>query len=296
VGTYARLREGKRRISALFESSPRRVYSEGEIGALLDEHRAAWGLARRTTLEAFVDFLLSDTHLRRHRLVSSKQREVVRYAWRYPSLFEMALSLTPGGYLSHATAAFLHDLCENVPDTIYVNREQSPKPSPGQDLTQEALNLAFSRPQRASRTTFRFRDKDITLLSGKNTNRLVVDEMTGPGGEILQATSLERTLIDIVVRPAYGGGVEAVLQAYRRAKDRGNSHSMLKTLRKLDYVYPYHQSVGFLMERSGWDRESLSPFRELGLSFDFFLAHGVERTAYDTSWRIHYPAQLSNGG
>ncbi len=289
----SRLRAARGSIVALFQAAPRRVYSLDHVAEILRQHRSAWGLPRSTSLAIFLDFLLSDTHLRRYRLAHSKGGEMVRYTWGYPSRYEMALSRAPGGYLSHGTAAFLHGLTESVPAVLYVNREQTPKGGSNRDLTQEALNRAFSCRQRASTATVKFNDSLITLLSGKHTNRLGVNTVPGPAEENLRATSLERTLIDIVVRPAYTGGIGEVLEAYRRARGRGDPSVLLKTLLKLAHLYPYHQSVGFLMEQTGWGEDAIAPFRRLGLSFDFFLLHGEADTAYDPTWRLRYPTQIS---
>lgn len=58
-------------------------------------------------------------------------------------------------------------------------------------------------------------------------------------------TKLERTLIDIAVRPNYAGGVHHVLEAYAAAKSRVSVNVLLATLQKMEYVYPYHQVIGF---------------------------------------------------
>jgi predicted transcriptional regulator of viral defense system len=53
----------------------------------------------------------------------------------------------------------------------------------------------------------------ITLLNGKHSDRLGVIQGTGPQGEQIELTDVERTLIDIMVRPAYAGGPKGVLEA-----------------------------------------------------------------------------------
>jgi hypothetical protein len=52
-------------------------------------------------------------------------------------------------------------------------------------------------------------------------------------------------------------------------------------LQELGYLYPYHQAIGFYLLRAGYDPESLVSLRELGLKYDFFLAHGMKKTKFD---------------
>ncbi len=171
---------------------------------------------------------------------------------------------------------------------MYVNREQAPKPDHG-ELTGDALRVAFSRKQRQSNYLFQTSKSRFVLLNGKYTARRGVEHIHALTGEKVEVTNLERTLIDIVVRPTYAGGVHEVLGIYESAKDRVSAARMASILDQLDYLYPYHQAIGFYMERAGYDKRDCRKFRELGLEFDFYLAHGMGRTAYDGSWRLFYP-------
>jgi hypothetical protein len=63
-------------------------------------------------------------------------------------------------------------------------------------------------------------------------------------------------------------------------------------LRNLDYVYPYHQSLGFYLERAGVAPEKLSRLRAMGLDFNFYLAHGMDKPVLDGSWRVFHPEGL----
>jgi predicted transcriptional regulator of viral defense system len=207
-------------------------------------------------------------------------------------MYELALSLRPGAYLSHASAVFLHGLSDQLPKTIYVNKEQSPKPHPSSELTQEGIDRAFRSTQRASRYVLTYEGYRFVLLSGKWTNRLEVSEIAGPQGERVAATKLERTLIDIAVRPAYAGGVFEVAKAYRAARERASVGTVIATLKSLDYVYPYHQAIGFYMERAGYEGAKLDRLRALGVNFDFYLGHRMGPTSFSREWRVHYPEGL----
>jgi hypothetical protein len=96
-------------------------------------------------------------------------------------------------------------------------------------------------------------------------------------------------LIDIVVRPTYAGGVYQVQEAYRRALGKISVGTLLATLKALDYVYPYHQAIGFYMARAGFSTNDCDRLRRLGLDFDFFLAHDIRNSVYVPEWRLSVP-------
>ena len=111
-------------------------------------------------------------------------------------------------------------------------------------------------------------------------------------GAKVRVTSLERTLIDATVRPGYAGGVASVLEAYRRAREELTVSRLIDILRKLEHVYPYHQAIGFYMERAGFSAKQLVPLKTLGTNWDFYLAHSIRNPAFNHQWRIHHPKGL----
>jgi hypothetical protein len=183
----------------------------------------------------------------------------------------------------------LHDLVKQPFKTIYLNAEQSVKSQDASSLNQRGIDLAFSGRQRRSKLIYRHADTAIVMIAGKNTDRLGVEEIKALGHGSLQVTNLERTLIDIVVRPAYAGGMSNVIKAYRAAKDRLSDDRLLSTLKALDYVYPYHQAIGFLMEKAGYPDKSFSKLRAMGLNYDFYLTHEMKNPIYSKKWRIYHP-------
>ncbi len=287
------LEKARDRILAHFEGAGDRVFKPREFQKMISEERGRWRLSPGLSLRRIVEFLEEEGRLRTIELESKSYRSQKRFVWGEPSPYQIALSLGKHPYLSHGTALFLHGLSEQIPKTLYVNDEQSPKPrAAGATLSQERLDFAFSGKQRESQYVFTWDDNRAVLLSGKNTGRLEAGSSEGPGGERLDVTKLERTLIDIVVRPVYAGGVLHVLDAYRTAKERASSNVLVATLKKLDYVYPYHQAIGFLMERAGYGREQFERLRRLGLEHEFYLQHGMKDPEYDSGWRLFFPKGL----
>ena len=283
-----KLEKAKGSLHSYLESVRGGVFTDSDLSRALLVHREDWGLPTRLTITAFIAYLVDEVGLRRVELRSEDYRPMERFVWGQFSPYLLALSLRPRMYLTHGTAVLLHGLNDQLPKTIYANQEQSAKPRGG-DLTQTRLTLAFSRRQRTSKYVYSFDGFRVVLLSGKHTDGLGVVRLKGPQRELLQATGLARTLIDIVVRPAYAGGVVQVLEAYRGARGKVEAAEIVRLLRKLDYVYPYHQAIGFLMERASYPASECEKLRRLGTSFDFYLTHGMKKMSRDEKWRLFFP-------
>ena len=284
-----RLQLANRQITEFFDAAEKRVFSRKELSAILSLHRASWRLSQSTTSNEFIDFLQKKTKLKEAKLESQNYVLPARYVWGDTSPYLLALSIKKHGYLSHSTAVSLHALTDQIPKTIYVNFEQSPKPRSEGTLSQESMARAFASPQRRTNYVFRHLDWQIAILSGKQTGRLGVITVRSPQGENVDITNLERTLIDIAVRPDYAGGVYQVLDAFRSAKRQMSVNVLLAILKGLDYVYPYHQAIGFYMQRAGYEESRWGRLKQLDFKYDFYLAHDLRDKVYDSEWRLFYP-------
>jgi hypothetical protein len=205
------------------------------------------------------------------------------------SPLELANSIYKDSYLSHGTALHLHGLAPL--GQIYVNHKQSTK-NDNSGLSQGALDRAFRNKQRQSNYIYRYGLKTIIFLNGKNTGCAGVIEMNGPGKRPLRVTGLERTLIDIVVRPRYAGSFKTILGAFGKAAKRASIEGIADLLEKTDYSYPYHQALGFLLSRSGVSDRRLTPLNRRGIRFKFYLDYGMSHPAFDPLWKIYYPKDL----
>ena len=283
-------------FAALLQEHPTRVLTRDDFEKGLLPQRAAAGVPTGLGASRLIKVLSEEAGLRQiqvHREGRTGSIDTkTRYAFGAVSAYAVGVSLVKDAYLTHASAMFLHALTDQIPRTVYVNREQSPKPRPSLPLSQPAINRAFKRAPRESTYVFTSEDARFVLLSGKNTGRLEVAPMRTPQEELVDTTKLERTLIDIVVRPVYAGGPHEVMRAYETAASRISMNTLIATLKRLDYVYPYHQAIGFLLQKVGVPEPQLAKLEALGLEWDFYLAHQISDPLYDSRWRLFYPQGL----
>lgn len=279
-------------IKDFFEGVARKAFNKQDLTRIFAEEHDAWRLPDNLRFTKFLELLLAETKLQEVVLKSENypDREETRFVWGSPSVYSIALSLRKNSYLSHGSAVFLHGLNDQIPKTVYLNCEQSPKQQQSGTLTQEGIDRALSKSQRESQFTYKYGDSEIVMVNGKATNRLEVSSFAFQS-ETLEVTKLERTLIDIVVRPSYAGGIFQVLEAFERARSQISINTLVATLKKLDYIYPYHQAIGFYMEKARYEEGKWSKLLKLGTPFDFYLAYKLpEEKQYDPKWRLYYPS------
>jgi len=287
-----RLKIAKPDILKLFRSLSNRVYKRSQIDEIISQNREFWRLSSATTVNKFIAFLIEEKKLKEIKLKFPKRTEI-RYTWGDVSIYEMALTLKPDSYFTHYTAMFLHQLTEQIPKTIYLNQEQQQKPNREAHLTQSSIDLAFKRPVRVSNNIALCGEYNICLLNGMHTGRLGVIETLGSEGEKIYVTDVERTLIDITVRPTYSGGIFEVLNAYRLARNKVSINKLSAILQQLNYIYPYHQAVGFYLDIAGnYKDSSIALFKKFGMKYDFYLIHQMKDMAYSKEWKLFYPKGL----
>ena len=280
-------------LDYLEKASP--ILKLSDLKAILSNQRGFWRLAQSTNTQDFIDFLKQHGKLKELNFPFPHRKET-RYVWGDLPLLEILQTLRPNCYFSHYTAMRMHGLTEQIPKTIYINHEQHLKSQVSGALEQKNIDTAFSRQPRVSNNVIEFEDKRIYLLNGKNTGQLgvITDSVTYDNNQQISVrlTNVERTLIDITVRPTYSGGVFEVLKAFTLAKEQVSVNALVSMLLKINHTYPYHQAIGFYLERAGYKQSLLDLVRRLPIEYDFYLVNKMQDTEYIKKWKLFIPKGL----
>lgn len=278
-----------------FEQGPR-VLRTSDIADMFHNNRRFWRLAQGTTLKGFIEFLSDKSNLRIVRY-PFPEREVVGYTWGSAPLLETLIKLVERSFYSHYTAMRIHGLTEQVPKTIYLNREKSRSSSahtaPG-PYDQSAIDSAFQGNPRISHNEIELVEDErrVVLLQSAHYGSLGIEEGSFYDGHeelFLRYTNLERTMIDIVTRPFYAGGVAEVAKAFENAKGKLAVNKMSAMLKKMQPGYPYHQAIGYYLDRAGYRASLVEIFRSQPMVRDFYLTYGMKSPSYCSKWRLFVP-------
>jgi predicted transcriptional regulator of viral defense system len=284
----SRLSIAKSDIVQLLRDSSQKVFTASDLKQILIQNRAVWRLSESTTTNEFIRFLLDATDLKQER-IAFPYRPIIRYTWGDASVYSIVQSINARGYFTHYSAMHFHGLTEQLPNTIYFNQEQQAAGGGG-SLSQTSISNAFRNKCRVTSNVASFRGRDVYLLNGRNTNQFAVLDAVIIEDATLRVTNVERTLIDATARPVYSGGVFEVAKAFVRAHDQVSVNRLVATLRRLNFTYPYHQCIGFYLQRTGLYKESqLELLRKLPIEYDFYLDYGMKSPAYNAEWRLFIP-------
>ncbi|MCB0396983.1 MAG: hypothetical protein KDD36_10035, partial [Flavobacteriales bacterium] len=207
----------RNQIEQLFDSLDARSFSSMSIAQIFDSWKRKWGLPKSSKAKRFIQFLTDSNLMLPRTYTSENGTQKIVYTWKTEDDFTSYSGLVNGGYYTHYTAMYLHQLTLQIPKTHYLNCEHRSEMEHG-ELEQRLIDAAFSKPQRKSSKHYLTGGVKIVILNGKFTDRMGVIQVKNETQTFFY-TDLERTLIDIAIRPVYSGGIFEVLEAYKTARD-----------------------------------------------------------------------------
>lgn len=216
----------------------------------------------------------------------------------YAKVLEVSSILIPKSYISYFSSMYYYNLTQQLPKKLYLSIERKSN-APHNELAQEVINKALCKEGRLPTDVLSILGYKIYLVHAKEANRVGIKRVLLFDRDY-RISTLERTLVDIVIRSEISGGIEEVVSAYKKAFELYQNdifiNKIIFILKKLNYIYPYHQVIGYLLSKSGFDASNIK--KEFEFKNDFFLARGavnenLNDLDYDEEFRLYIPKNLS---
>ncbi|MCC5847045.1 MAG: hypothetical protein JJU29_03045 [Verrucomicrobia bacterium] len=215
------------------------------------------------------------------------------------SLLKKAYDRVPSGHFCHYTSVVYHGLTNQVPNRVYIRkRDVGSNRSRPDRLSDLQIRTQFLKPHRRSGDTENLGGGTIVFIAGRLHDEIGVvsvpsDDSGFPQGS--RITNLERCLIDAVVAPHYNGGITTLPGLFEEAVEQLDILKLIEHYRELDFLYPYHQTLGFFLDHSGQE-ESAARWREHFPPTNRFFVDKDAKSSwpYDPKWQVHYPRGLVN--
>lgn len=288
INRYQVMQVSKPLISKYFGQLKEKIYTPEDIHNIFYDNREEWRFLKVTKIGDFIKFIIENKLVKEIKIKMPNNTVKRRYVKGKVSVYKIALSIDSDTFLSHYTALYLHNLTDNIIKDIYTNKELTKKTVRVNKLIQENIDRAFSRPMRVSKQIASFGEYGIFLLNSKNFEKLgVIDSKIDK--EVIYLTNIERTLIDAVVRPNYAGGVTEVLNAFKKAKGKFSVNKLKAMLKKMNYIYPYRQTIGFYLEKAGYEERLIKLFEDFEIKYNFYLTYKMKQKDFNDRWKLFFP-------
>lgn len=260
---------------------------------------------RYTLLPDFCRALLAEDIIQEYTLKSRNGKIISLYSSR--SLnditpYELAVGICPDGYFCNLTSIYHHALTDQIPNVVYIcNETMAPRISNTRDaLTNTQIRNAFIKPHRYTNNIVEYRGHGVIVVDRvKRTDHGVMavssTDACCPHGS--RVTCLERALIDAVVAPQYNGGVASLCAYFQAARKKMSISKLLDIYGKLKFVFPYAQSIGFILDAVGMHKEAIEVRNVFPPRKPFYIDHDAKSSwIYDERWMLYFPKGLVDEG
>ena len=183
------------------------VINQIEYERLITNIRSIYGF-RSKPKDDILDLLISIGLLRKEETTDNDGARHALYLLpnRKIDIFDIAATRSRSAFFSHYSALFINNLTLQIPKQIYLSSERlSPSGRGSYSLIQEDIDRILKNKPRITNNRRFYRDSAINFLQSQGYDHLGVKKYRS----IYQVTDIERTLIDVSVRPFYSGGVKS---------------------------------------------------------------------------------------
>lgn len=274
------------KIEALLDKTEYKVLTTEEFESVVSSIKEIRGI--KSALRNQIKDFLFEKYFLKGRLAGHFSSEIYYKKSDSIDQYDIAATRSRSSFFSHYSALAIHNLTVQIPKQIYLTWERKSLPRNNYEgLIQENVDLAFNKKPRITQDKRKYKSFTINFISGQNQNRIGIKKF-----KKYWVSDIERTLIDISVRPFYSGGVTQVLQSFEEAKEILDTKKLFEYYISMNFIYPYHKVIGYYLEKAGYDLVDYMAFLDLDSDIDFYLTYNILNKEYNEKWKLFIPKGL----
>lgn len=280
-------------IKKLLEHTEYPILSYKEYNHIISSIQEIWGYKTKTRDE-ISEILTKEDQITIENLVGQKGElysVFIKKNIENFDVFDIASARSRNSYFSYFSALYINALTLQIPKQIFMTLERTQlyKTLAISKVHQSSVDKSFSKSPRITQNKRYYKQYSINLVHGQKQNNIGVI----PFKEIYQVSDIERTLIDVSVRPFYCGGVSQVLEAFVSARKRIDIDKLYYYYSKMNFIYPYNNIIGFYLEHAGYHESEILAFRKMrNFDIKIYLTYNIQNPILSESWNIYYPKGL----
>ena len=234
------------------------------------------------------------------RNVPSKLYQDLRTNPGDPTVFDIALGLRKKSYLTGYKLISLMGWTDYMPKVIHVNWVRGTlKQKRNDEIDNFVVQKTAFKPKHRSKIVFRYEDYDIILLSGQffpvNHKHYFRTPRSLPLPNYSKVPIPEYLALDALVNHHYFGGADTVWKLFIDHAQHLDLKVLRKFYKELNFTYPYANSIGYLLESAGVNRQELTHWEnEINKKIQFHLFMGdQERRILNEKWNLYVPQRFT---
>ena len=201
-------------------------------------------------------------------------------------------------YFSNLSAVYLLGLTNQRPLKHYVCLERHSSPATSFVYDEELAKILFRKNAKVSKRYIQYKETEIYFIEKQCLGMMGVASIPVKRKDkklfFTKCTDLERTFMDSVVSPQYSGGIRTVISFFRDTNL--NLRDLKNIYQKLNPIYPYWQSIGYLldvMKQEEKSEEWYEYFKNFALK-KFFVSKGYRSNwDFNKKWKIYHPESMT---
>lgn len=262
----------------------KKMYSLRELNEVLTHLKTKKLIAQNISGRSFFNMLQNRLELKTYSISSEKINKVRYTLYSDINVYDFVATFEKQGFFSMSTSLNIQGLSNEKNEFVFFSKELTPKYyNKNNEIHQEDIDQAYEKEYRYTSSIATYKNNHVIYLTPKHTGRFEVVRYNE-----YYVSSVHRAFVEMIIHVQYFKSFETVIEIFKPLKNRLDVKRIFKVLEIFDLIYPYHQLIGFSLEKVGFYKNDLDLFKKQVSDLKFYTQKSKIKYTFDSYWNIYY--------